>query len=142
MLLTLASWKKSFWQKIYCERRGHKGKSHLPAAPGKSSILPVNGFSFLSSGLLALASVQSTHAISVLGKVNPIYLSNSYNGMYFFTFFFCFVFRSLRQKPRLNGGQINYREEEKRILDSILGRDVYDNRIRPSGRNGTGKRLF
>jgi len=42
---------------------------------------------------------------------------------------------SLRQKPRL--GQINYREEEKRILDSILGRDVYDNRIRPSGRNGT-----
>ena len=51
---------------------------------------------------------------------------------------FCFVFRSLRQKPRLNGGQINYREEEKRILDSILGRDVYDNRIRPSGLNGTG----
>lgn len=43
---------------------------------------------------------------------------------------------SLRQKPRL-GGQINYREEEKRILDSILGRDVYDNRIRPSGLNGT-----
>ena len=46
-------------------------------------------------------------------------------------------FRSLRQKPR-PGGQINYREEEKRILDSILGRDVYDNRIRPSGLNGTG----
>ena len=45
--------------------------------------------------------------------------------------------RSLRQKPRM-GGQINYREEEKRILDSILGRDVYDNRIRPSGLNGTG----
>ena len=43
-------------------------------------------------------------------------------------------------------GQINYREEEKKILDSILGREVYDNRIRPSGRNGTGKsfqlRLF
>ena len=55
-------------------------------------------------------------------------------------FFFFFVFRSLRQKPRL-GGQINYREEEKRILDSILGRDVYDNRIRPSGLNGTGKAL-
>jgi len=44
---------------------------------------------------------------------------------------------SLRQKSRLSGGQINYREEEKRILDSILGRDVYDNRIRPSGLNGT-----
>jgi ABC-type molybdenum transport system ATPase subunit/photorepair protein PhrA len=37
------------------------------------------------------------------------------------------------------GGQINYREEEKKILDSILGKDVYDNRIRPSGLNGTGK---
>ena len=37
-------------------------------------------------------------------------------------------------------GQINYREEEKKILDSILGREVYDNRIRPSGRNGTGKK--
>ena len=34
------------------------------------------------------------------------------------------------------------REEEKRILDSILGRDVYDNRIRPSGLNGTGKNCF
>ena len=39
------------------------------------------------------------------------------------------------------GGQINYREEEKKILDSILGKDVYDNRIRPSGLNGTGKTL-
>lgn len=37
------------------------------------------------------------------------------------------------------GGQINYREEEKKILDSILGKDVYDNRIRPSGLNGTGE---
>lgn len=52
--------------------------------------------------------------------------------------FVFFVTRSLRQKPRVAGGQINYREEEKRILDSILGRDVYDNRIRPSGLNGTG----
>lgn len=43
---------------------------------------------------------------------------------------------SLRQMSR-GGGQINYREEEKKILDSILGRDVYDNRIRPSGHNGT-----
>ena len=33
---------------------------------------------------------------------------------------------------------INYREEEKRILDEILGKGVYDNRIRPSGTNGTG----
>jgi hypothetical protein len=40
------------------------------------------------------------------------------------------------------GGQINYREEEKKILDSILGRDVYDNRIRPSGANATGMKLF
>jgi hypothetical protein len=39
--------------------------------------------------------------------------------------------------PR-GGAQINYREEEKKILDSILGKDVYDNRIRPSGHNGTG----
>ena len=30
------------------------------------------------------------------------------------------------------------REEEKRILDEILGKQVYDNRIRPSGTNGTG----
>lgn len=35
------------------------------------------------------------------------------------------------------GGYINYREEEKKILDSILGKEVYDNRIRPSGSNGT-----
>ena len=35
---------------------------------------------------------------------------------------------------------INYREEEKRILDEILGKGVYDNRIRPSGTNGTGNR--
>jgi len=38
------------------------------------------------------------------------------------------------------GAQINYREEEKKILDSILGKDIYDNRIRPSGHNGTGNR--
>ena len=53
------------------------------------------------------------------------------------TFFF---FSSIR--PIQRGGQINYREEEKKILDSILGRDVYDNRIRPSGRNGTGQFLL
>jgi len=39
----------------------------------------------------------------------------------------------LRQQPRM----INYREEEKKILDEILGKGVYDNRIRPSGSNGT-----
>ena len=49
-------------------------------------------------------------------------------------------FRSLRQMPR--GGPINYREEEKKILDSILGKEVYDNRIRPSGLNGTGRNIF
>jgi len=43
--------------------------------------------------------------------------------------------RSLRQTSR--GQQINYREEEKKILDTILGKEVYDNRIRPSGSNGT-----
>ena len=37
---------------------------------------------------------------------------------------------------------INYREEEKRILDEILGKGVYDNRIRPSGTNGTGQNIF
>ena len=38
-----------------------------------------------------------------------------------------------------SGRMINYREEEKRILDEILGKGVYDNRIRPSGTNGTGE---
>ena len=32
---------------------------------------------------------------------------------------------------------MNYREEEKKILDSILGKQVYDKRIRPSGLNST-----
>jgi len=40
------------------------------------------------------------------------------------------------------GGPVNYREEEKKILDSILGKQVYDNRIRPSGLNGTGEDFF
>ena len=35
---------------------------------------------------------------------------------------------------------INYREEEKKILDSVMGPDVYDKRIRPSGLNSTGKK--
>ena len=37
-----------------------------------------------------------------------------------------------------NNPSINYREEEKKILDEILGKGQYDNRIRPSGKNGTG----
>ena len=28
--------------------------------------------------------------------------------------------------------------EEKKILDTIMGQDVYDSRIRPAGINGTG----
>lgn len=35
--------------------------------------------------------------------------------------------------------EVNYREEEKKILDSVLGPSVYDKRIRPSGINSTGK---
>merc|ERR1712156_810062 len=31
----------------------------------------------------------------------------------------------------------NYRAEEKKILDSVLGPEVYDKRIRPSGLNST-----
>eukprot|EP00095_Tigriopus_kingsejongensis_P006570 snap_masked-scaffold807_size94382-processed-gene-0.5 protein:Tk06570 transcript:snap_masked-scaffold807_size94382-processed-gene-0.5-mRNA-1 annotation:"glutamate-gated chloride channel-like" len=56
-----------------------------------------------------------------------------------FTFFILLsalhLSRSMRSIPR--SGPINYREEEKKILDSILGPDVYDKRIRPSGLNGT-----
>ena len=44
----------------------------------------------------------------------------------------------VRQIPR-GGGIFNYREQEKKILDQILDSEVYDNRIRPSGTNGTGK---
>jgi hypothetical protein len=32
----------------------------------------------------------------------------------------------------------NYRQKEKQVLDSILGKG-YDKRIRPSGKNDTGK---
>ena len=39
---------------------------------------------------------------------------------------------------QLSNQPVNYREEEKKILDEILGKGQYDNRIRPSGRNGTG----
>lgn len=37
--------------------------------------------------------------------------------------------------------KINFREKEKEVLDQILGPGRYDARIRPSGVNGTGKRL-
>ena len=33
---------------------------------------------------------------------------------------------------------IYFRQEEKKILDRIMGPKVYDSRIRPSGLNGTG----
>ena len=35
--------------------------------------------------------------------------------------------------------EINYREEEKKILDSVMRPDNYDKRIRPSGINSTGE---
>lgn len=38
--------------------------------------------------------------------------------------------------------EINYRAEEKKILDSVLGPKVYDKRIRPSGKNSTGEFFF
>ena len=47
--------------------------------------------------------------------------------------------RSLQGRHGGGNLMINYREEEKRILDEILGKGVYDNRIRPSGTNGTGR---
>ena len=34
--------------------------------------------------------------------------------------------------------KINYRQKEKQVLDDILGKG-YDKRIRPSGKNDTGK---
>ena len=38
--------------------------------------------------------------------------------------------------------EVNYRKEEAKILDSVMGSTVYDSRIRPSGINGTGDSLF
>ena len=38
--------------------------------------------------------------------------------------------------------QVNYRKEEAKILDSVMGASVYDSRIRPSGINGTGAFLY
>ena len=37
-----------------------------------------------------------------------------------------------------NRRSVNFRLKEKEILDSILGKHVYDSRIRPGGGNGTG----
>ncbi len=34
---------------------------------------------------------------------------------------------------------VNYRREEKKILDRILNKQVYDTRMRPRGVNSTGK---
>ena len=45
---------------------------------------------------------------------------------------FVFFYRSRIEK-------INYRQKEKQVLDSILGKG-YDKRIRPSGKNDTGKK--
>ena len=36
----------------------------------------------------------------------------------------------------------DFRQEEKKILDRIMGPKVYDSRIRPSGLNGTGSILY
>lgn len=38
--------------------------------------------------------------------------------------------------------EVNYREEEKKILDSVLSVESYDKRIRPSGLNSTGKHFI
>jgi len=38
--------------------------------------------------------------------------------------------------------KVNFRAEEKRILDSVMGPAVYDSRIRPAGINGTDAATF
>jgi anionic glutamate receptor len=50
------------------------------------------------------------------------------------------MFGNTRYKSNQKQVEINYRQEEKKILDSVLGPDVYDKRIRPSGLNSTGGR--
>jgi len=44
--------------------------------------------------------------------------------------------RSLWVK-QLRKSEVNYRQEEKKILDTVMGPSVYDARIRPSGMNDT-----
>ena len=51
-----------------------------------------------------------------------------------------FRFRCMFGSNRYKKPEINYRAEEKKILDSVLGPEVYDKRIRPSGLNSTGKK--
>lgn len=53
--------------------------------------------------------------------------------------FFCVCSRCMFGNNRFRQKEVNYRQEEKKILDSVLGVDVYDKRIRPSGLNSTGK---
>lgn len=47
-----------------------------------------------------------------------------------------------RYRPGSKSKEINYREEEKKILDSVMAPDNYDKRIRPSGLNSTGEPKF
>jgi len=43
---------------------------------------------------------------------------------------------------RLSNQEVNIRQEETKILDSIMGPAVYDSRIRPAGINGTDAATF
>ena len=52
------------------------------------------------------------------------------------------MFGNSRWQSQGGKKEVNYREEEKKILDSVLGPKVYDKRIRPSGINSTGKLFF
>jgi len=49
--------------------------------------------------------------------------------------------RSLFQQRRRKA-EVNYRQEEKKILDTVMGPKVYDARIRPSGVNATDAPTF
>ena len=92
-----------------------------------------------------------TLELTIYSFINPVRVNNELFGARIFfllkqrmlcmnrgnLFNLFYHFRTL-QSSRM----INYREEEKRILDEILGKGVYDNRIRPSGTNGTGYIYF
>lgn len=54
-----------------------------------------------------------------------------------FLFFSRCMFGQSRFRPKSK--EVNYRQEEKKILDMVLGPEVYDKRIRPSGINSTGE---
>ena len=47
-------------------------------------------------------------------------------------------FRVVNTKSRV----INYRQEEKKILDRIIRKDVYDTRMRPKGVNSTSESVL